>query len=67
MVKVDPFPSSLLDQQFAILHFDHIFADRQAEAGSAVFPGDRGVRLFERLKNRAQPFFDDPDARVADR
>ncbi len=55
-----------LRDERAVHQLGEATADREAQARPAVLPGDRGVRLAERLEQPPDPVGRDADARVVD-
>ncbi len=66
-VKVDPSLGYRTDLQLAAQQAGDLAADRQAEAGAAIFAAGRAVGLLERLEDQLLLVLRDADAGVGDR
>ena len=67
IVKVEPWPGSLVDRDVAAHHLAEAPADREAQARAAVLARRRGVGLGERLEEPAHLLRRHADAGVGDR
>ena len=65
-VKTEPSPGALVTERVPAHHLAEAPRDRQAQAGAAVAPRRRGLRLLERLEDLGGLLRRHPDAGVAD-
>ena len=66
-MKVEPFARLRADLQLAAEQAGDLAADRQAEAGAAIFAAGGAVGLLERLEDQLLLVLGDADAGVGDR
>ena len=62
-----PVAGLALDRQLAAVALDDLGADREPEAGTAVFAGDRGIGLDKAIEQPGELVLRYPDTGIADR